>query len=65
MKIRLSKKWRTWPIGQVLEIVDPTAKQMIMEGTAERYTGEYPPKQKMRTEFFKPIKTKGNGKNKR
>jgi hypothetical protein len=62
MKIRLLKKWREWPIGRVMEVADPKAKELIQVGTAERYEGEYPPKEKMKTDFFKPKKIKGNGK---
>jgi len=54
MKVRLLRKWRTWPIGTVLEVFDTTAKQIIQEGFAERYEGEYPPQKKVKTEFFKP-----------
>ena len=62
MRIRLLKKWREWPIGRVIEIFDGVAKTMIRDGIAERYTGEYPPKQKMKTDLFKPKKIKRNGK---
>jgi hypothetical protein len=65
MKIRLLKKWRDWNLGVVLEVADPKAKQLIYDGDAEKYDGEYPPKQKMKTEFFKPKKIKKNGKSKR
>ena len=58
MRVRLLTKWRAWPTGQVIEIFDATAKQMLSDGIAERYTGEYPPVQKMRTELFKPKKSK-------
>jgi hypothetical protein len=58
MKVRLKKSWKwgsikTFHIGTVLEVVDPVAKKMVSEGTAEVYTGPYPPKGKMRTDFFK------------
>lgn len=62
MKVRLIRKWREWPIGRVLEVFDGTAKEMIRDGYAESYNGEYPPKEKVKTELFKP---KTNGKNKR
>jgi hypothetical protein len=58
MKVRLVKRWRAWPIGQVIEVFDSKAKQLIRDGFAEDYNGEYPPKEKMKTEFFKPIKSK-------
>jgi hypothetical protein len=62
MKIRLLKKWREWPIGRVIEIFDTTAKEMIRDNIAEKYSGEYPPKEKMKTDFFKPKNIKQNGK---
>ena len=58
MKVRLLRSWRTWPIGRVMEIFDVKAKQLIQEGFAERYDGEYPPQTKMKTELFKPKKNK-------
>lgn len=54
MRVRLLKKWRTWPVGQVIEIFDPVAKRMIAMLQAEKYEGEYPPREKMKTDFFKP-----------
>jgi hypothetical protein len=54
MKIRLLSKWEKYAIGTVLEVFDSKAKELICEGAAERYTGEYPPKKKMKTDFFKP-----------
>lgn len=62
MRIRLLKKWRKWPIGRVIEIFDTTAKEMIRDNIAEKYDGEYPPKTKMKTDFFKPKNITGNGK---
>lgn len=58
MKIRLLKKWRTWPIGRVIEVFDIDAKRLIYDKIAEAYNGEYPPTQKMKTTFFKPKKNK-------
>lgn len=62
MKIRLLKKWREWPVGRVIEIFDTTAKEMIRDNIAEKYDGEYPPKGKMKTDFFKPKNIRRNGK---
>lgn len=58
MKVRLIRKWRDWPMGQVMEVFDTTAKEIIRDGFAEKYTGEYPPAKKMKTEFFKPKKSR-------
>jgi hypothetical protein len=56
MRIRLLTKWewihKTFYKGTVLEVSDGVAKQMIQTGTAEKYTGEYPPKEKMKTSFL-------------
>lgn len=54
MKIRLLRKWREYPIGSVMDVFDTTAKQLIRDQIAERYNGEFSPKQKMKTNFFKP-----------
>lgn len=62
MKVRLLTKWRDWPIGRVIEVFDTKAKEMIRDNIAEKYDGEYPPKQKMKTDFFKPKKIRRNGK---
>lgn len=56
MKIRLLKRWRQWSLATILEVADPKAKELIRDNIAEKYTGEYPPKEKMKTDFFKPIK---------
>ena len=65
MKIRLLNKWRDWPMGTVLEVADPKAKDLVCCGIAQRFTDDYPPKEKMKTEFFKPKNIRGNGKGKR
>lgn len=65
MRIRVLKKWREYPVGQVIEVFDSKAKQLIVDKTAEKYEGEYPPREKMKTDFFKPKNIERNGKNKR
>lgn len=66
MKVRLLKKWenagKAYAMATVLEVADPKAKQLISDRIAEKYNGEYPPKQKLKTEFFKPKNIKRNGK---
>lgn len=54
MRLRLLKKWRCYAIGTILEIFDTTAKEMLRDKIAERYSGPYPPTEKMKTNFFKP-----------
>ncbi len=46
---------KKYPIGTVLTLTRSFAKEMIENGTATEYTGEYPRVKKMKTEFFKPI----------
>lgn len=65
MRIRVLKKWREYPVGQVIEVFDSKAKQLIADRLAEKYDGEYPPREKMKTDFFKPKNIERNGKNKR
>jgi hypothetical protein len=62
MRIRLLKKWREYALGTVLEVADPAAKELIYYQRAEKYDGEYPPKNKMKTDFFKPKNIERNGK---
>jgi hypothetical protein len=57
MKIILIKSWESsgekYPIGYTLELFDPKAKELIMDGVAERYDGERPPKEKVKSNLFK------------
>jgi hypothetical protein len=62
MRIRLLKRWRDFPMCTVLEVFDPTAKELIYNQRAEKYDGEYPPKKKVKTDFFKPKNIERNGK---
>jgi hypothetical protein len=60
MRIRLTKKWESkagsFAFGTVLEVTDDKAKELINDRSAIRYEGDYPPTEKMKTEFFKPTK---------
>ncbi len=64
MRVRLLKRDSTkhgdYPMGTILQLSNWYALKKILEGTAEKYNGEYPPKKKMRTQLFKP---KENGNN--
>jgi hypothetical protein len=56
--VRLLKSWkndqgRKYPIGWILGISKGVALRMIDGGIAEEYKGEYPPRTKMQTDFFK------------
>jgi len=58
MRIRLHRRQKTphadYAIGTILNYSKGPAEKLIGEGKAEKYMGEYPPRKKMRTEFFKP-----------
>lgn len=57
MRVRLLKGHKgikQWVIGNILNVTNSYAEKLISEGIAEKYSGEYPPKQKMKTEIFKP-----------
>jgi hypothetical protein len=64
MKIRMLRKWnnglKDFVQGNVLEVSDGRAKELIGERLAEKYDGEYPPKDKMITDLFKPKNIKKN-----
>lgn len=47
-------------MGTILQLSKSYAEKKIKEGKAEKYMGEYPPRKKMKTDFFKP---KDNGNN--
>lgn len=58
MRVRLLKRDSTpngsYPMGTILQLTNSYAAKKILEGKAEKYTGEYPPRKKMKTDFFKP-----------
>jgi hypothetical protein len=58
MRVRLLRRVITphadYAMGTVINVTNGFAKRLFSEGQAERYTGEYPPKKKMKTELFKP-----------
>jgi hypothetical protein len=45
---------RKYPIGTVLSLDRKFAKEIIGDGLAVEYDGEYPRVNKEKTEFFKP-----------
>lgn len=53
MRIRLFRKWRSYPVGQIVNVFRPEALKLIEDKKAEEYKGPYPPKEKMRTQLFK------------
>lgn len=58
MRVRLLKRVKTphadYAIGTVINVTQGFANRLMREEQAEKYSGEYPPKKKMRTQFFKP-----------
>lgn len=55
----LKRSWtnrfkKTYPMGRILSVDNTLGSELIKEGVAEKYKGEYPPKSKTKTEFFKP-----------
>lgn len=52
MRVRLLKSHTTpharYAVGTILNYSKGVAEKMIIEGDAEKYTGPYPPKKKMR-----------------
>jgi hypothetical protein len=55
----LKKSWtnkfnRTYPIGTILKVDNMLGSDLIKSKVAEKYSEEYPPKGKTKTEFFKP-----------
>jgi hypothetical protein len=60
IRIRLLKSYKhiykekAWPRGTVIQVDTVLASELIRTKTGEKYEGEYPPKNKMKTEFFKP-----------
>jgi hypothetical protein len=64
MRIRLLRSLQTphtkYFVGNIINYSKGLAMKLIEKGRAEKYKGEYPPKKKMKTDFFKP---KNNGNN--
>lgn len=58
MRIRLLKSYvignRKYPIGQSLLLTNSFSNKLIKNKIATEYTGEYPPKKKVKTNLFKP-----------
>ncbi len=60
IKIILKKAWKhpfkkkPLPIGKIMGCSTQLASDLIHAGIGELYTGTYPPKEKTKTDFFKP-----------
>lgn len=61
-RIILVKSWthpyrtKPYPVGTILQVDNELGSELIENEIAEKYNGEYPPKEKQKTEFFKPKK---------
>lgn len=58
-RIILLKSWtnhlgKVYPMGTVLQVDNELGSELIENKVGEKYNGEYPPKEKQKTEFFKP-----------
>lgn len=58
-RVILIKSWtnilgRIYPVGQIIQCDKDLHSILIEDGLAEDYTGDYPPKEKIKTDFFKP-----------
>lgn len=60
IKVILKKSWkhpyklRALPIGKIVACSNELAMELLADDIAELYTGTYPPKEKVKTNFFKP-----------
>jgi hypothetical protein len=55
-RVILLKSWTTefgkkHPIGTVLQMIPTAASELIMDGIAKKYEGEYPPKNKIKVDL--------------
>ncbi len=53
MRVRLLKSWanvrgRVYPVGTILQVTSYLASELLADKTAENYSGDYPPKSKMK-----------------
>lgn len=60
-RVILKKKWtnnlgRTYPIGSIIQGDKELATKLIESKTGEAYDGDYPPREKVKTDLFKPKK---------
>ena len=58
-RIQLVKSWtnvfgRKYPVGQILQGTKEFVNELISSGTAKEYKGVYPPRTKVKSDFFKP-----------
>jgi hypothetical protein len=61
IRVELKKKWindfgKVYAVGTILSLSDSLANKLISAGTGKIYNGKYPPKKKVKTDFFNPNK---------
>lgn len=60
IKVILLKSWKhpykthPLPIGKIVPCSPQLASELLADKIAELYSGPYPPKEKQKTNFFKP-----------
>jgi hypothetical protein len=57
IKVILNKSWtnkfgKKYPIGTIIPCDKDLSARLINEGYGEKYEGKYPPKAKVKTDFF-------------
>lgn len=58
-RIILEKSWenhlgKVYPIGTILQVDNNLANDLLSSEIGKIYDGKYPPREKTKTEFFKP-----------
>ena len=63
-RVRLLKSWankssgKKYTVGTIIQCDNTLSAELIREKIGEHYDGDYPPKVKVKTDFFKPKKIK-------
>lgn len=57
-RVLLQKSWindfgKKYSVGTILSLTDTLADKLISKGIGTNYSGKYPPKGKIKTNFFK------------
>jgi len=47
---------KKYPVGQIIQGDKELTEELINSGKAKRYEGRYPPREKVKSDFFKPKK---------
>ena len=54
LKSWLTKRGKRYAVGSIVQVTDSLGDGMVKTKQAKEYEGEYPPKKKVKTDFFKP-----------